>query len=155
MFNPNRKPRSPLHGGQNEPPRRKPMSQAVKRRLWTTLGLTVLCFLILVISNAVSIALQMDIIWKVTLTVYIVAFAAILLTYLIYNRAFVNKNVTVEDLPDDWSPERKQAFVEDVRIRAEKTRWMVMLIIPLASVILVEFIYLFWWDSFTGIFNKG
>ena len=79
--------------------------------------------------------------------VYFVAFAALIVSYLLYNRAFVNKDVTVEMLPDEWSEEKKQAFVEGNRIRAEKSRWMVTLIIPFVVVFMCEALYLFVWDG--------
>ena len=51
-------------------------------------------------------------------------------------------------LPDEWSEEKKQAFVEGNRIRAEKSRWMVMVIIPFLVVFMCEALYLFVWDGY-------
>ena len=87
--------------------------------------------------------------------VYFIAFAAIIITYLAYNRGFVNKDVTVDMLPDEWSEEKKQAFVEGNRIRAEKSRWMVAIIIPFVVVFMCEALYLFVWDGYLANLFKG
>ena len=84
----------------------------------------------------------------VIMTVYCLSFAVILITYLIYNRAFVNKDVTEDMLPMDWSPEKRKAFVEDTRRRAEKSRWVLMLIIPFVVTFMAEALYLFVWDGY-------
>ena len=91
----------------------------------------------------------------VVLVAYMVAFAAVLLAYIIYNRGFVNKDVTEDMLPDSWSAEKKQAFVQAEKRRAEKSRWMLVLIIPFAVVFMAEALYLFVWDGWLGSFFKG
>ncbi len=144
MFHPNRNALPPLK--EKRPP--KPLKKSVKRRLWVTLGLTVLLMLIWFGSISLSEEFQEPMIGYVVMIMYFVAFAVVLLAYLIYNRGFVNKDVTVDMLPMDWSEERKQAFVEDNRMRAEKSRWMVTLIIPFATVFLVDSFYLFVWDPY-------
>ncbi len=145
MFNPNRSSLPPLkRGGGNQPPRS--LSQSVKRRLWVTVGLTLLLMLIWFGGISLGETLMNPVIGYVIMIVYFLAFAGILIAYLAYNRAFVNKDVTVDMLPDDWSAERKEAFVEDTRRRAERSRWMVSLIIPFATVFLVDSLYLFIWD---------
>ena len=92
--------------------------------------------------------LQNPVILYVLLTVYCVAFAVILLVYLIYNRAFVNKDVTEDMLPMDWNADKRKAFVEDTRRRAEKSRWMLQLIIPFVVVFMAEALYLFVFDGY-------
>lgn len=57
-------------------------------------------------------------------------------------------------LPDDWSDEKKQAFVEDNRRRAEKSRWLLYLLIPFIFVFMVEALYLFlWMDNLENLFK--
>ena len=84
---------------------------------------------------------------QAVLIVYMVAFAGFLVTYIAYNRGFVNKDVTVDMLPDDWSEEKKQEFVEGNRRRAEKSRWMLVIIVPFVVVFMAEALYLFVWDG--------
>ena len=121
----------------------KSLSPDVKKRMWTVVGLTLA--LLFLYYGGVAISLTVA---KIVMIVYFVAFAAIILTYLAYNRAFVNKDVTVDMLPDDWSLEKKQAFVDGNRRREEKSRWMVMLIIPFVVVFMCEALYLFLWDGY-------
>lgn len=146
MFSPNKqRPTLPSNGGDGQ---KNPMTPEAKRRLWITVALTVLLFVIWFGGISVAETLQNPMIMYVLLTVYCVAFAVILVVYLAYNRAFVNKDVTEDMLPDEWSPEKKKAFVEGNRIRAEKSRWMLMLIIPFVVVFMAETLYLFVWDGY-------
>ena len=138
MFFPNKNSNQPRLPEEKKPP--KPLSPAAKKRLWTA---ALLSFALLFIYyGCVSLGYV-----KPVMIIYFVAFAAIIVTYLAYNRGFVNKDVTADMLPDDWSAEKKQAFVEGNRIRAEKSRWMVILIIPFVVVFMCEALYLFVWDG--------
>lgn len=84
---------------------------------------------------------------------YMIVFAALLISYLAYNRAFVNKDVTPEMLPSDWDDIKKADFIRKNHERAEKSKWMLMVIIPFATVFLAEACYLFLWDYIVNIFN--
>lgn len=79
------------------------------------------------------------------MTAYMVAFAAVLIAYIIYNRAFTRKGVTEEMLPDAWSDEEKKEYVEDGKKRIERSSWMLMIIIPLLITFIAEAMYLFVW----------
>ncbi len=154
MFSPNRNPftRPPKKGNDRSPS--KSMTPEAKRRLWTTVAITAILLLVWFGSMAVSVEQHNVGLMYTVMTLYFVAFAVILVVYLAYNRGFVNKDVTEDMLPADWSEERKHDFVEGNRRRAEKSRWMVMLIIPFATVFLVEALYLFVWDGwFSGLLS--
>lgn len=139
MFKPNHSPLLPPNGGR-EPQQKKPVSPAVKKRLWTTLALTIA--LLFVYYGCIAMG------WaEAVMIAYFVTFGVLIITYLAYNRAFVNKDVTVDMLPAEWSDEKKQAFVEGNRIRAEKSRWMVTVMIPFVVVFMCEALYLFVWDG--------
>ncbi len=153
MFSPNRK-RPDVDSRPKARPPKKPMSPEVKQRIWTTAILTVILLIIWFVCMALG-ELHHDAGYAYTaMTVYFVIFAGVLIAYLIYNRAFVNKDVTVDMLPMEWSQDRKVNFVEDNRRRAEKSRWMVTVIIPFAIVFLIDALYLFVWDPyFADLFN--
>ena len=131
-----------------EPKASKPMAKHLKLRMAATVVLTfILLFLyygcvVGGLAQAVMIA-------------YFVVFAALIITYLAYNRGFVNKDVTVDMLPADWSEEKKQEFVEGNRRRAENSRWMMVVIIPFIIVFMCEALYLFVWDSYLANYFKG
>lgn len=142
MFSPNRKGPDLQGGGKGG----KPLSSEVKKRLWTTLALTFI--LLFIYYGCIALGLV-----KAVMIAYFIAFTALIVAYLAYNRAFVNKDVTVDMLPAEWSEEKKQAFVEGNRIRAEKSRWMVTVIIPFLIVFMCEALYLFLWDGLlSGLF---
>ena len=149
MFSPNRN-----RSARPERKERKPLSSEKKRQLIAVAIFTVV--LLAIYYGSMSLAQQNParfgfLVYGV-MAIYMAAFAVLLVVYLCYNRAFVNKNVTEEMLPDEWDKEKKQAFVEGNRIRAEKSRWMLTLIIPFIVVFMVEAFYLFVWNGWLGNF---
>ena len=153
MFSPKRN-RSDLFqtGGSKEP---TPMDRDTKRRLWTTVGLTVVLLAIWYGCMAVGETTHNDNLFFGVMIAYFLVFAATLITYLAYNRGFVNKNVTAEMLPADWSEEKKQDFLAAEKARMQKSRWMLTVIIPFIVVFMCEALYLFVWDSYLADFFKG
>lgn len=143
----------------NRPTRRptesKPVTPEAKRRLLVVLALSL--FLLILYFSVQSMAEDGTLpraAGYAIMILYMVSFAGLLIGYLLYNHAFVNKDVTVDMLPDDWSDEKKQAFVEDNRRRAEKSRWLLYLLIPFIFVFMVEALYLFlWMDNLENLFK--
>ena len=78
---------------------------------------------------------------------YMLIFGGFLVAYIAYNRAFTRKEMTLEMLPDDWSMEKKQEYLNDGRRRMEKSRWMLSVIIPFLVVFMAEALYLFVWTG--------
>ncbi len=74
---------------------------------------------------------------------YWVVFAAFLVSYIVYNRAFSRKDLTPDMLPRDWPPEKREEYVADGKRRFEKSRWMLSVIIPLLVPIALDALYLF------------
>ena len=124
------------------------MTREAKRRLLATAGLTLLLLVIWYGCMAAALA-------KAVMIAYFLVFAVLLVAYLAYNRGFVNKDVTVEMLPADWSEEKKQTFLKNEKLRVEKSRWMLTVIIPFVIVFMCEALYLFVWDSYLADFFKG
>lgn len=154
MFSPNRRrPHSPQGKRGLEMP--KTMDRETKRRLWTTVVLTLILFVLWYGCIAVGEAKRMDVLVYGVMVAYFLVFAVLLISYLVYNRGFVNKDVTEEMLPSDWSEEKKQAFLTAQKTRAEKSRWMLTVIIPFVIVFFCETLYLFVWDGFLADFFKG
>ena len=151
MFSPFKKPSNGLPDLNAKPSReqkpKKPMTREVKIRLWITAALSLVLLVVWYGCMAIGEATHNDAFIYGVMITYFAVFAVLLVVYLAYNRGFVNKNVTVEMLPPDWSEEKKQAFVEAEKTRAEKSRWMVTLIIPFVVVFMVEVLYLFVWEG--------
>ena len=60
------------------------------------------------------------------LIVYMVLGAVLVFGYVIYNRGFSRRGITVEMLPDSWSEEQKTEFIEDGERRRTRSRWMLI-----------------------------
>lgn len=70
------------------------------------------------------------------------------LAYLIYNRFFYRSGVTPEQLPSEWTEEKKTAFLEDAHRRVEKSKWMLTIIFPLVFTFFMDAVDLFIIDPF-------
>jgi len=73
-----------------------------------------------------------------TMIIYTVALAVTAFGYVIYNRGFSRKNVTLDMLPDEWAPEKKTEFIEDGKRRLERSKWVLTVLIPLLGVFAYE-----------------
>ena len=82
------------------------------------------------------------------LVLYTVLLLGFLLAYLIYNRFLYRKNLTPEQLPDSMTAEQKEAFLADGRARLERSKWMMLIILPLVLTFLFDAVDLFILDLF-------
>ena len=82
------------------------------------------------------------------LALYTVLLLGFLLGYLIYNRFLYRKGLTPEDLPAEWSEEKKTAFLADGARRLERSKWMMTIIFPLVLTFLIDAVDLFIFDLF-------
>lgn len=83
----------------------------------------------------------------VAMVLYMALLLGFTLAYLIYNRFFYRKGVTHEQLPTDWSAEKKVAFLADSARREERSRWMLTVIFPLVVTFFVDAVDLFILDT--------
>ena len=74
---------------------------------------------------------------------YMIALAALVLAYIIYNKGMYLKGVTEEMLPDEMSLEEKRALIDGAKRRLEKSKWMLVLIVGFIVTFAVEAVYLF------------
>ncbi len=74
--------------------------------------------------------------------IYVLGGAALALWYVIYNRGFSLHNATPEMLPDSYSREEKEAMLEEAERRMKRSRWALLILIPLIAVILVDMVVL-------------
>ena len=88
----------------------------------------------------------------VTIT-YWVAFAVLILAYILYNRGFNNKSIDPDSLPSIMTAEEKAEFISDRKRRYENSKWMLVIIVPLLITISLDAIYLFTWPMIQNIFN--
>lgn len=83
----------------------------------------------------------------VVMVVYSAALLSFVLGYLIYNRFLYRKGVTPEQLPEEWSSERREAFIADGERRLARSKWMMTVILPLVLVFLVDAVDIFILDT--------
>lgn len=65
------------------------------------------------------------------------------LAYLIYNRFLYRKGITPDQLPEEWSAEQKCAFLADGERRLRRSRWMMLILIPLLVTFMIDTFDLF------------
>ena len=83
---------------------------------------------------------------------YMIALAVLVLVYILYNRGFSRKGITVDMLPDEWSEERKTEFVLSAKKRMDRSRWMLMLAMGFLVTFMFDAIELFVFPFFNGLF---
>lgn len=92
---------------------------------------------------------------QVAMVIYMVIPAGLLIAYFIYNRGFVYKDVTPDMMQNDWSEEKKQALLDSCRVRAERSKWMLALMIPFVLVLMADALYLYvWCDYLAPLFTS-
>ena len=64
-------------------------------------------------------------------------------SYIIYNRGFSRMSVTPEMLPASMSPEEKEEFIENGKVRLEKSKWMLLIIFPLLMTFIFDIVGIF------------
>ena len=128
---------------------RKPVSPEAKRQVY----MLVINSILLIVVYFGAMGIEQPIISTAVTIAYWAVFAAFLIAYVIYNRAFTRKNVTVEMLPDTMTHDEKQEYVADGKRRLEKSKWMLSVIIPLLVTIALDAIYLFTWPIVQTLFN--
>ena len=74
---------------------------------------------------------------------YIAVATALALAYVIYNRGFSRKGITKDMLPDHWSDDKKESFIEDGKKRLDKSKWMLMFLFAFLIVFTVDAFELF------------
>ena len=74
---------------------------------------------------------------------YMILLTVLVVMYIVYNRGFSRKGITVDMLPDDWEEEKKLEFVVETKKRLDKSKWMLVIIIAI--------IFTFLFDAF-GLF---
>ena len=85
--------------------------------------------------------------FEIVLISYMVILAALVLSYVIYNRGFSRSGITIEMLPDSMTQEEKTAFIEDAEKRKKKSKWMLAFIFP--------FVFTFAIDAFSWFFEDN
>lgn len=117
-----------------------------KKEMLIIIALTLLFMLIY--FTAASLPSELRYVSFAVMIIYMVALAAFAIVYICYNYAFTRKDVTVDMLPDTWSEEKKQEFINKAVEHKARSRWMLMIIFPLIVTFIADVLYLFVWTGF-------
>ena len=115
-------------------------------RVLCTVALSVIVFTFYRFSLAV------DFFFPIVMWSYMAILAVLVFVYIIYNRGFSRKGVTVDMLPEEWSEEKKQDFVADAQRRLKRSKWMLIFIIAFLVTFLMEALELFVLPMFSSWF---
>ena len=66
--------------------------------------------------------------------IYGVVTLAVALYYILYNRGTIGKLPTPEMLPVTWDKAEREAFLADLKARREKSKWAMLILIPMIVV---------------------
>lgn len=84
---------------------------------------------------------------------YMIILTALILGFVIYNRGFSRRGITVEMLPDTMSPEEKVEFIASAEERLKKSKWLLTIIIPFLFTFLLDACSWFVEDYILNIFK--
>ena len=118
---------------------------ARKRRKKLFLTITAVNTLISYVAYVVLMQLP---IYNVAFFSYLILLAGFSFGYVFYNRGFTRNNVTAEMLPSAWSDEEKFAYINDARVRKDKSQWCLTIIFPLVFTFFMDIMYLFIYEPY-------
>lgn len=129
----------------NKQPQNRPSLKESFRRFNIRLALTLSALIILFL--AVFILLKNLDLYVVAVLLYSTITLVVALWYIIYNKGMVSGKVTPEMLPPEWSTEKKQALIDELAARRKKSKWALLILIPMIVVFGVEMLTLYVFPS--------
>lgn len=125
----------------NKAPQNKPnLKQAFGRfnvRLALTLSALIIAFLALF-----KLLKNLDM-YLFAVVLYSAVTLAVALWYIIYNKGNVSGKVTPDMLPAEWNADQKQSFLDDLAARRKKSKWALLILIPMIVVFGFEMLELY------------
>ncbi|MBQ2733181.1 MAG: hypothetical protein IJF74_03405 [Clostridia bacterium] len=89
---------------------------------------------------------------QITMWTYFALLIGFFCAYIIYNKGFTMVNRTPDSFPEDWSYEKMCAVTEEGERRKKKSKWMLLIIIPLLFTFMFDMIDLFIIDRYKDLF---
>ena len=133
----------------NKVPQNKPDLKLALRRFNFRL-VTTLAGLIILFIAAFKLLENLGL-YLVAVALYSVITLAVALWYIIYNKGNISGKVTPDMLPLEWSLDRKQAFIDDLATRRKKSKWALLILIPMILVFGLEMLELYVFPSVSAL----
>ena len=80
--------------------------------------------------------------------IYSAALVGFAIAYIVYNKGFAFKKISVDMLPDTMTAEEKQTFIDEINERAARSKWMITIIFPLVMTFMIDIVILFMLEPF-------
>lgn len=91
--------------------------------------------------------------FEYTLAAYMILAAGFSIAFVVYNRGFSRRGITIDMLPDTMTPEEKTEFIADGERRLKKSKWMLTIILPFLFTFAYEIISLYFVDIISSLYN--
>ena len=105
-------------------------------RLLATLGLSLVLLGFYYFSMSFSF-------FPIVMFGYMIAEAALVITYIVYNRGFSWRGVTEDMLPEKWDADKRSRFLDECKQRQKNSQWMLVAIISFLVTFICEALLLF------------
>ena len=125
----------------------KQVARANTRRLIATVAVTLVVLLIY------RLMMNTPYFYAVFIA-YLVLAAAAVLGYVIYNRGFSRRGLTVDMLPPEWDEQKKREYIEDGEIRLKRSRNLLIIVIAFGFTFAIDVIELFTIPLIMELFTK-
>ena len=129
----------------NKDPQNKPNLKVALGRFNFRL-VTTLAGLIIIFIAAFKLLENLGL-YLVAVVLYSAITLAVALWYIIYNKGSISGKVTPDMLPAEWSLDQKQAFIDDLSARRKKSKWALLILIPMILVFGLEMLELYVFPS--------
>ncbi len=107
---------------------------------------------LIIVFMSVFRLLKMYDLYLVAIVLYSTATFAVAIYYIVYNRGVFSK-VTPEMLPAEWSAEQKKAMIDDIAARRKKSKWAILILLPMIFVFGFELLELYFFPLILSIFS--
>lgn len=135
----------------NQRPDNVPTLREALKRFNFKLALTLAALIIVFI--AVFRLLKLYDLYLVAIVIYTAVTLATAIYYIVYNRGVLSGKVTPDMLPAEWSAEQKQAMIDDIAARHKRSKWVLLILIPMIFVFGFELLELYFFPLITSLFS--
>ena len=98
---------------------------------------------LIILFMAVFRLLKLYDLYLFAIILYSAVTLAVAIYYIIYNRGVISGKVTPDMLPAEWSAAQKQALIDDLASRRKKSKWALLILLPMIIVFAFELLELY------------